>query len=219
MKRTSTINLHRMRKQFRARSLAPLSAAIGVILSGCSSEENLRGYVFNTAADCTARLPQQANQCEYVYKEALQSASRYAPRYGNNEDCESEFGEGNCDNYTRPSSSYYSYTNYSQPRMSGFLARPLYKGSTSLVAEPLLRYDQGSRSGFGRYTIDGKKVELNNMGEVDHAQRYGTRSFSTSSHTLSRGGFGQTVSRMSSSRSSSWSSGSSSRSGGWSWGG
>ncbi|KMQ76913.1 putative conserved protein YgiB, involved in bioifilm formation, UPF0441/DUF1190 family [Marinobacter subterrani] len=222
MKRTSMIRLVRMRKQVRSYPLVPLTAAIGAIMSGCSSDDRVPGYVFINAQDCLRSLPHLAAECESAYETSKQQAATYGPRYRNEDDCEVDFGDGAC---TTDSTYYYVLDDdrkrittrtvlHAQPRMDAFVARPLFEGSRTLASEPLLQFRNKGKRGY--YTVDGMPVKASTSGRVHDAGAFGSRFLSVSSNTLSRGGFGYKVAAMSQ-YANSWSS---SRSGsGWSWGG
>jgi uncharacterized protein YgiB involved in biofilm formation len=223
MKRTPSIPLARMRKQTRGYSLVPLTAAIATIVTGCSSDHAIPGYIFKDALDCTRTLPHLATECESAYANSKREAAAYGPRYRNIEDCEYEFGDDNC---VTENNSYYLFSSHAgrkgtgvlqhaRPRMDAFVARPFSSQSRVLVSEPLLNYSRSGKKGF--YTVDGRSLNTQSTGRIPDASGFGQRTMSVRSHTLSRGGFGYTVAAMSKATSG-WSS--SSRSGGgWSWGG
>lgn len=223
MKRTLSIPLARMRKQPRSYSLVPLTAAISTIITGCSYDHSVPGYIFRDALDCTQTLPHLAAECESAYATSKREAAAYGPRYRNIEDCEYEFGDDNC---VTENNSHYLFNSYSgkretrilqhaRPRMDAFVARPFSSQSRALVSEPLLNYSRSGKKGF--YTVDGRSLNTQSTGRIPDASGFGQRTMSVRSHTLTRGGFGHTVASMSKS-SSSWSSSGRSSSG-WSWGG
>lgn len=88
MKRSKSINLDAMRKPVGM----GLAVAGSALLGACSDEAR----VFETVEQCVT-----ATRCEYncttAYQQARQEADRTAPQFSRQDDCEYEFGTGECD--------------------------------------------------------------------------------------------------------------------------
>jgi len=203
VKRTKHINLDKMRKARSARPvLKPLAVGIAAAtLAGCSSDEEM--IIVTSIDDCEVETGMTLEQCEVAYKKALAEAERTGPKYPTINQCESEFGAGQC----RETSS----GNFFMPFMAGWLVAEAlddvddyYRRSYS----PVYRYNRPYSTYHNRIMLADGDV----IGE------YGKKSYKVSkaqitpkptvSKTVSRGGFGSVASAKSSwgggSRSSSW---------------
>lgn len=191
MKRTKSINLDAMRK--------PLGIGIAVagstLLSGCSDDAR----VFETVAQCVDVTRCEEN-CTAAYQQAKQESARTAPQYRRKDDCEYEFGIGECSVID---------TGQVSPRMAGFMmleeldCRSGGTGTGGYSHRYFGRSVYSPRStaspGYGRWvTGDGDVLGSRLQSNVsvpgntfDQAPSYRP--------TLSRGGFGSTIRTRSSS--------------------
>lgn len=193
MKRSKHINLDRMRKRPLRSSALPVAAAVTVSLQGCSSGEP--AHVMQSITECKLKFPEQASECEYAYENAVARSDAYGPSYHREQDCEEEFGYGQCD------------------RQGGFF--------TPFMAGYLLSSARGFRNSAPVYTsksfyspfrdkwVNGKGQILGNANQS--VVKVGPDAFDMDGRnrkTLRRGGFGSKVRALSSgsgySRGGSW---------------
>lgn len=93
-KRSTILNLERMRKHSRVFILAPLSLAV---MSACSSGSDEENVTFVASVDeCKTTTTLSAEECQAAYDQALLEAEKTAPRYQYERDCATEFGQ--CEN-------------------------------------------------------------------------------------------------------------------------
>jgi len=115
-KRTSYINLSKMRKSF---ALKPLAIGVtGVLLSACSSDKQ-DATVYTNLQDCVDQNPSAETQCKLAFEEAQKEAERTAPKYNSQYDCEYEFGANQCRNVQSGSGSFF------MPFMAGYMVSSL----------------------------------------------------------------------------------------------
>lgn len=196
-KRSSNINLSRMRKGFSPKPLAIGIAA--VFLSACGDKQEAHVYV--DVDDCVNQNPEQSESCKTAYQDALKEAQRTGPKYNSQRDCEAEFGASQCNRVQSGSSSFF------MPFMAGYML--------SNLMSPRGYYSQPMYSSFSRNSsyrnrwigADGQDFGDNR----NRSMRVSEKSLKpkpTVNKTISRGGFGSSVRAK-----SSW--GSSSKRGGW----
>ncbi len=94
MKRSKKISLRRIGERRRF-ALAPVSLAVAsaVLLTACDSEKPM---YFQSVNDCSDQYPDQMQQCELAYKQALAEAAQTAPKYQNMAACAADFGDNSC---------------------------------------------------------------------------------------------------------------------------
>ena len=212
MKRTAFINLDRMRKNARRFALAPLALAV---LSGCTAEPQEQVKFVANVDDCKTNTQLTDEQCEAAYAKAVKEAEATAPRYQNQADCITEFGQ--C---TQGLDGFF------MPFMAGYIVSELIDG----VGE---RKRREYNSTYPVYTYRGSGSYQNKIMTADgHVLGSpGQRTYRVTpdvlapkpkpavTKTLDRGGFGSKAAAKSNwgSSSSSKSSGKSSsgKSGGW----
>lgn len=182
-KRTTHINLNKMRKAF-----APKPLAVGVtsvMLAACSDNRE-QAMVFTTIGDCVSQMPDKAEQCELAYRSALEEASRTAPKYNSARECEGEFGSQQCVPYRNEQGN-----NWFMPLMAGYmiggLMSPRYSSSplfTSYSRNSPYRYRWITSDGYDYGDFRSRSFKVNK------------KAFSpkpTASRTIKRGGFGSSV--------------------------
>ncbi|GAB3029846.1 DUF1190 family protein [Bowmanella dokdonensis] len=182
-KRTANIDLRRMRKGFSPKPLA-LGVAT-VLLSACGGNKQ-DATVYTSANDCIDKNPEFAEQCMAAYEQALQEAAKTAPKYGNERDCEYDFGQEQCRAVETSSGSFfmpfmagYMLSNLMSPR--GYYSQPLF---TSYSPYSSYRYRWTTADGwdYGYYK--------------DRKLRVGQDAFKPKpavNKTIKRGGFGSSV--------------------------
>lgn len=193
-KRSSNINLSKMRKAF---SFKPLAIGVAsVFLSACSGGKQ-EALVFQNVDECKDALPDMAQKCVTAYEGALEEAAKTAPKYNTKNDCEYEFGTNQCQTYQSNGTSIF------MPLMAGYMIgnllapRPYYQPMfTSYSRYSPYRYNWIGADGtdYG----NSRKRSLNVKPSAFDKKPAVTR-------TIKRGGFGSSVRAKSSwgSRSSS----------------
>mgnify|MGYP000147377178 CR=1 FL=1 len=197
MKRTKKINLSRMRKSNASFALKPVAWSIAAAsVVGCSSSNN-DAYIYKTVDECVNDHASKWRQCETAYSKALAKARRDGKHFSDRTSCEAGFGENSCE--------YYNGT--FTPMMTGFMFSPYH----SRGYYPVYSSNYRGSPYYGRWgTLDGDYYPRTTTsttvsgGGISKSDRKVT----LTKKTMSRGGFGSTVSAK-----SSWG-GSSSR-GGW----
>ncbi|AJQ92073.1 DUF1190 domain-containing protein [Gynuella sunshinyii] len=206
MKRTRAINLDRMRKSRSSHAVKPLALAIATTtLVACSSKEE--AIVYRDVNQCIEQNPSNEAACQAAYQEALQKAQDSGPKYNTRSDCEVDFGANNCTPYNASGHSWF------MPAMAGFMLANLLDRNNYRSAPLYTSYSYGSPA-YGRWTtVDGNVYGSSRSYGSVRVDNDAFKSKPKVTRTISRGGFGSTVSAK-----SSWggSSKSSSRS---SWGG
>lgn len=191
MKRSRSINLDKMRKRSSqaAKPLALAIAASGLAACGGSSKE---AQIYADAEHCKNENPNLLQECETAYQQALKTAEESGPKYGSQRDCESDFGNYNCQRVS-------SGNNWFVPLMTGYmLANVVDSIGGGYRGAPLF----SSRSPYSPYynrwtTVDGYDYGYKRYGTV----RTSSKAFDPKpkvSKTISRGGFGSTASAKSS---------------------
>lgn len=185
MKRTSCIDLHKMRKNIRRFSLAPLALAV---LTGCSPQAEPEENVQFVASldECKTKTTLTDEQCEATYAQAVKDAESTAPRYQTLADCQSEFGQ--C---SQGSHGFF------MPFMAGYIVSNLVDGITdrrdrnNYVPYPVYNY-QGAGSYNNRImTADGHVLGRAGQSSYQVPREVVTpKPKATPTRTLERGGFG-----------------------------
>jgi uncharacterized protein YgiB involved in biofilm formation len=191
MKRSQSINVDRMRKFRKRFSVKPLTLAIAATtLVACDSVRDAK--IYRDAAHCIEENPDLSEKCEAAYQKAKAEASRSSPKYRTESICESEFGLDNCIPY-RSSDGH----NWFMPAVAGFLlAKALDRNDYE--SSPLFTSYSRYSSGYGQWTtIDGSRYGQRRYGSIKVAgDTFKPKPAVT--NTISRGGFGSTVSAKSS---------------------
>ena len=213
MKRSKSINLSLMKKgaaAFRPRPLAIGIAAAVSVLSGCSNNSQNQGEIFQTLADCQNKYPQAAQHCDSAYQKAVQDARETSPKYAKLNECERDFGAGQCTDYQRGGTSLF------MPLMAGFIVGRMLDDAGNAYrygghSAPLFTSYSSSSPYYYRWTTaDGYSYGNYRTGRVKvNRQTFEPKPKVTK--TIKRGGFGSKVAAK-----SKWGGGAKSRSG---WGG
>ncbi|MCW8328782.1 DUF1190 family protein [Photobacterium sp. SDRW27] len=205
MKRSKQVVLASMRKNWQTFSVAPVTVAFaGAMLSGCSDTSS-EASIYQSLDDCIDDNPNYSSECQAAYQYALEEAERTAPKYQTQSDCIAEFGVGACVQSQR--------NNWFMPAMAGFMFGRMMDSNRGYYSQPMFRsyypgsifYDRWTTADgydYGRSSYKKTKVRVS---------KDQMKPKPAVSRTISRGGFGSTVSAK-----SSWSK---SSSGSKSWGG
>ncbi|MGQ7248811.1 DUF1190 domain-containing protein [Halomonas sp. V046] len=190
MKRSSSINLARMRKACFTLKPVALGIAVAIAATGCSSERN--ATVYRSSEDCIDDNPSLAQECEAAYQAALTEAARSGPKYQSMNSCEAEFGSDQCVRMPaqRGAGSWFL------PAMGGFLfAKAL--DNRRYESSALFSSYIPSSPFYNRWTTaDGRLQGSRRYGNVG-VGRTAFESKPAVTRTISRGGFGSIVSAKS----------------------
>lgn len=156
MKRSSHINLIRMRKAFGVFPLKPLALCITTLLSACGEEPEQPADIFKTLADCRSTYPDLTAQCDIAFDQALKAAETTAPKYATLQDCIADFGTDQCRKQDKSDG-----TSWFMPAMAGFMlgqaldgggyrSAPLFT-STYAGSPYYHRWSTADGYGFGDY--------------------------------------------------------------------
>lgn len=205
MKRSRSIDISAMRKTAGLTVAAkPLALAIAAAtFSGCSSNEP--ATVFKSVQECVEANAGTQEQCQQAHDDALAEAKRTGPKFTTRNDCEYNYGAGQCQQYNNNGQSVFI------PLMAGYvLAQVIDEIGDSRryrSAAPLY-------SSYGDWIgVDGRHYGSSYTRRIKVSkQTFEPKPAVTK--TMSRGGFGSKVAAK-----SNW--GGSKKSGGWSrgWGG
>lgn len=212
MKRTKNIDLTKPLSSTKA-ALSSLSTPFaiglgGLLLSGCG-DQGVETFVANSVEDCTSNTELDFEQCSIAYQDAMEEAQNSAPQFFSEQDCEYEFGIGNCYEDENRSSFF--------PLMAGYLIadklfdrkKRKYKGYYT----PVFAYKKRGSRYFNNYMFANGQ-NLGSMSKNSYRMSPNTLQQKPKfGKTVSRGGFGQVARQKeaianqrakSSSRSRSW---------------
>jgi uncharacterized protein YgiB involved in biofilm formation len=183
LKRSRSINLSRMRKNF---AVKPLALGVAAIFLAACGEEKQDATIYTNADECAAANPSLAEQCKSAYQDALAEAQRTGPKYASSNDCEAEFGANQCHVVRQESGSFfmpfmagYMLSNLMSPR--GYYSQPMYT-SYSPYSSYRNRWVGSDGYDFG----DQRQRNMRVNKEAFKAKPAVTK-------TMSRGGFGSSV--------------------------
>lgn len=193
MKRSSFIDLGRMRKKLPSFSAKPVALAISAaLISACGSSKEEVVFVSNVE-DCVDNTSLNQEQCNIAYQQALEESRKTGPKYNSLGLCESEFGINQC--VQQPGTSFF------MPFMAGFIVNELLfdrdRKYYSGYYNPVYRY----------YRPYSRHHDLMMLADGTSIGKYGKSSYKVSksatkpkpavTRTVSRGGFGSTASAKS----------------------
>ncbi len=116
-----------MMKRSKKAALVLMVPVATLLLAGCG-EEREQAMVFTDPSECSAAALNSASQCEADYAAAQALHPQVAPKYLNKEECEVDFGAGNCETAPQQTTSGGSVF---MPMMMGFLAGQMLNKSSS----------------------------------------------------------------------------------------
>jgi uncharacterized protein YgiB involved in biofilm formation len=186
MKRSSTINVERMRKCRKRFLVKPLTLAIAAAtLSACDNTQEAK--IYRDAAHCIEENPSLTEACEAAYQKAVSESSRSGPKYSSKSACADEFGSDNCTPYRG-----HDGQNWFIPAMAGFLFAKVLDRNDYQSSPLYTSYSRHSPVYNKWSTVDGDLFGSRNYG----SKKVNSNVFKpkpTVTRTISRGGFGSTV--------------------------
>ncbi|MCV2886068.1 DUF1190 domain-containing protein [Aestuariibacter sp. AA17] len=197
-KRSASINLHRMRKQFTPR---PLALGVASLFLAACSDNREDVIIYKTLEDCTDDNPNRVQACTLAYEEALEEARKTGPKYANMQTCEYDFGPRQCEYVDNNGGSFF------MPLMAGYMLGNLLSPNRYYSQPLFTSYSPYSPYRYRYIMADG--YDIGDLSKKRTKVKPGAfKPKPEIKKTMSRGGFGSTVRAK-----SSW--GSSSRKSGW----
>lgn len=204
MKRTKDINHSNFRKAYRSFRIAPVSLAVAtvLVLSGCEANEEVKASVYRDAEECIANNPKLVDTCKASYESSLAEAEKTAPKYATKEDCEAEFGAGSCGTgQTQGTNSEYRQGSIWMPLMMGYMMGRMSGGGFG--NSPMFTSKTASSPAYGKYVDSTGRSYGSTASKNMTVDRSAFAPKPATTQTITRGGFGQSVNRMSAAQSSS----------------
>ena len=121
-----------MMKRSKKAALVLMVPVATLLLAGCG-EEREQAMVFTDPSECSAAALNSASQCEADYAAAQALHPQVAPKYLNKEECEVDFGTGNCETAPQQTTSGGSVF---LPMMMGYLAGQMLNRGGSNFQQP-----------------------------------------------------------------------------------
>ncbi|CAG21924.1 DUF1190 family protein [Photobacterium profundum] len=202
MKRSNQVVLASMRKNWRTFTVAPVTVAFAGVLSGCTDNSS-EASIYQGLNDCVDDNPSYTSECQAAYQNALAEAERTAPKYQTQYDCSAEFGNNACVQSQQ--------NNWFMPAMAGFMfSRMINNNNRGYYSQPMFRSSYPGSIFYDRWTTaDGNDYGRSSYKKTKvRVSKDQMKPKATVNRTISRGGFGSTVSAKSSWNSSKSSSGS-----------
>ncbi|WHS99389.1 MAG: hypothetical protein LZT29_02390 [Pantoea stewartii] len=219
MKRTKTIRYAAFRKSWQARHLTPVAIAVSAVfmLAGCEQNDETV-TLYQNADDCSKANPGQSEQCTTAFNNAKKEAERTAPKYATREDCVAEFGENQCQQ--APAQAGTGSTNaeaqqsgsFWMPLMAGYMMGRMMGGGAGFAQQPLFSPKTPNSPANGQFVdASGRNYGNATPGKTMNVPKTALAPKPTTTSTITRGGFGETVAKQNAMQRSS-ASGTSSRS-------
>lgn len=104
-------------KRSRKAALMFTVPAATLLLQGCGSDDTIDASVFSSVEECTEFF-NPLEECQAAFAEAAALHPKVAPRYADQQACETDFGTGQCE--TAPEQR--AQGSFFMPMMMGFLA-------------------------------------------------------------------------------------------------
>jgi uncharacterized protein YgiB involved in biofilm formation len=128
MKQTKRAVMKRSKKA----ALVLMVPVATLLLAGCG-EESEQAMVFSDPSECSAAGLNDTTQCNADYAAAQALHPQVAPKYLNKEECETDFGAGQCE--TAPQQTAQGGSVF-MPMMMGFLAGQMMNRGGSNLQQP-----------------------------------------------------------------------------------
>lgn len=119
-------------KRSKKAALVLMVPVATLLLAGCG-EESEQAMVFSDPSECSAAGLNDTTQCNADYAAAQALHPQVAPKYLNKEECETDFGAGQCE--TAPQQAAQGGSVF-MPMMMGFLAGQMMNRGGSNLQQP-----------------------------------------------------------------------------------
>ncbi|MBY5920076.1 DUF1190 domain-containing protein [Ferrimonas balearica] len=141
MKRSQNVRAPRFRKALPMATSVAIS--ISLVLSGCSPAPREEAQIYRDADECLQVYPDQGELCQQVFGSAQMDHLATAPRFLDQQQCEEEFGPGNCESAPEGSQGNATGGSWFMPMMMGYMMGNLM-GGRSVRQAPV--YSSSSRT-------------------------------------------------------------------------
>ncbi len=186
MKRTENIDLDVMRKSPKLFAFKPIVLAVAAGTLVACSDPTEETQVYRSAEDCISGNPDQVEQCELAYKDAVNEAVKSGPKYSSMQACIQDFGPDSCNSYTTQNNQ-----SIFMPFIAGYMFSSILNGGYR--SAPLYTSYSRHSPAYGKWSsTDGVLYGSSNSNKV----RVNDNAFKpkpTVRRTMSRGGFGSTI--------------------------
>lgn len=173
-------------KYWNSKTSGLMLGASLLVLAACE-EAKMDAQVYENVQQCINNGDASPEQCEKNFTEARSQHAAVAPKYASAEDCQADFGAGQCEQAPQRTSSGGSVF---MPLMAGYMMGSLLSGRSSMGSQPLYR----SNKGTGFRTAGNASVG-SAIGRTKVASAATSRP-SVQTRTRSRGGFGASAGRF-----------------------
>jgi uncharacterized protein YgiB involved in biofilm formation len=131
-----------MMKRSKKAALVLMVPVATLLLAGCG-EEREQALVFSDPSECSAAAMNSAAQCEADFAAAQTLHPQVAPKYLNKEECETDFGSGQCETAPQQTASGGSVF---MPMMMGYMmGQMLNRGGAAGAAQAPAAAGAGSK--------------------------------------------------------------------------
>ena len=103
-----------------------LLGGTSLALAGCDDQPPSDAKFFSSLQECTAHYSE--DKCRTLVKKAEEQHVAEAPKYNRNEECEAQFGVGNCE--TRQVQTESGFGSFFMPMMMGYMLGNMMGGSS-----------------------------------------------------------------------------------------
>lgn len=176
-------------KKSRSIKLVLLGGA-SLALVACGDEVPPDARFFADVEECAATYTEA--QCQDAFKKSEQTFAAEAPKFTRKEDCEAQFGAGNCETKEAASASGGGIGSYFMPMMMGYMIgnmmgggfnRPVYRGPDNSA----MMGNQGKFYNVGTFAGAGKDASFR-ASPITQTQRGGFGTSARSYNTATAGG-------------------------------
>ncbi len=172
------------------------------MLAGC--ERVMKQCLYQNADDCSAANPSKSAECTTAYNNALKEAERTAPKYATREDCVAEFGEGQCQQ-APVQLAWHQKTGAGPAIQREFLDAAdgrLHDGTSDgrrrgICTAAAVLLENPASPAYGKYTDATGKTMAQPSRRTMTVPKTAMAPKPTTTTTVTRGGFGESVAKQS----------------------
>lgn len=126
-------------KRSKKAALVLMVPATTLLLAGCG-EEREQALVYESPSECSAASFNTPEQCQADYERAKALHPLVAPKYLSKEECETDFGAGNCETPSQQTASNQQQTassgGFFMPMMMGYMMGQMMNRGGAQTAQP-----------------------------------------------------------------------------------
>ncbi|UDG79943.1 DUF1190 family protein [Candidatus Steffania adelgidicola] len=201
MKGMKQMNHVSFSRYWHAYRMTPVAIAVGavLILASCEkSDENVLLYM--NSDDCAQSNPSLREQCNTAYKSAQKEAVKTAPKYASRADCVAEFGENQCTQVSSTTDVAHESQNSEgmwMPLMAGYMMGRMMGSGGGYVQQPLFSSHAPHSPAHGQFVdASGSSYGVATSGRSITVPKTALAPKPVTTHTITRGGFGETVTKQ-----------------------